>query len=100
MNASPPRSFRVSRERRDVDAVLGQDRRDSRDRALHVLGYEHDRVIVAGDLHGISVDLRHEHPPGAERRPIIVADRSPRSSVIRTVFGWTRSSPSVVFSNR
>src|SRR5688500_1371701 len=55
-------------ERRDIEAILGEDRGDPRDRATHVLCNQNDRVIRAGHFHGKTVDPGHEDPAGAKGR--------------------------------
>jgi len=66
MKASPPRSFLVRRSRCDVAIVLGEDRGDARNRNLHVLGEEHDRVVCCRAPRRVTVDFRYEDAAGAE----------------------------------
>src|SRR6185369_8709883 len=52
---------------RDVDPIIGEQAGDAGDAALHVLGDQHNRVMVAVHLDREAVDLREEHAAGAER---------------------------------
>ena len=57
MNASPPRFFRVSRSVAMLSPSSASSVAMRATEPRHVLGDEHDRVVVAGDLDRIAVDL-------------------------------------------
>ena len=108
MNASPPLSFCVRRSVAMLMSCSASIAGDRGDRTLPVLSYEDDGVEVSGHLDRIAVYFGHRDASGAERRARHGHLTSPRSSVIRTVFGWTASptsssrndSPALAFGDR
>ena len=58
--------FSRESQRGDVQSILSENRGNARDRAFHVFSDEHDRVVVAMDLHRKAVDLRDEHASGTK----------------------------------